>query len=190
MLHRGLLQHRQVSARLTVDCLVQRGHASLNGCAVGIYGNSVVEYVEECDDGNGDAADGCTNACTIWRWYRYDPRGMRRRQPHRRQRPYERFPSVDSRRDAIKTGAGAGHIPDTLAVTLSGNDAGDNADIGIRFIAQANDFDHTSWRSSTTIPDDQLFGTVLNNTLKLNGVEVPHGTSITPESSEISKGRE
>ena len=27
---------------------------------------------------------------------------------------------------------------------------------------------------------DELVGTVLNNTLTVNGVEVPHGTSITP----------
>lgn len=41
------------------------------------------------------------------------------------------------------------------------------------------DYDHPA-------TDELAAGTVLDNTLTVNGVEVPHGTRITPESAEIS----
>ncbi|MBM4358210.1 MAG: DUF4215 domain-containing protein [Deltaproteobacteria bacterium] len=35
-----------------------------NGSGDGICGNAIVEGEEQCDDGNSDDGDGCTNACT------------------------------------------------------------------------------------------------------------------------------
>lgn len=37
---------------------------TINGGGDGVCGNAVVEGTEECDDGNSNDADGCSNACT------------------------------------------------------------------------------------------------------------------------------
>lgn len=38
--------------------------STTTGSGIGVCGNAVVEGDEECDDGNSNDADGCTNACT------------------------------------------------------------------------------------------------------------------------------
>jgi cysteine-rich repeat protein len=52
------------------DCVVAEATASGQAIAANVYGaficgDGVREGAEECDDGNTDDADGCTNACTL-----------------------------------------------------------------------------------------------------------------------------